>query len=190
MGLALIVIILFVVLIVVGVHNDRSTPVGDIQWNVARRVFSEASAEGKEKILAAQHILEEIVINNLRCLPKDVLEMEYTQKATRVFMMNYVMHVLSQKLTNSDHLLAVHTLTLLQLHKKGALKTSEVDWDWDKDPRFKTMPMDIIAMAAFPIKNQTMLLVYIEKHMESVLGHVVRYIGQRPADNPLNKQEQ
>ena len=190
MGVGLILIVLFVIWVIIKVREDRSISTSDIQWGVARRVFSEASGEGKEKILAAQNVLEKIIINNIRCLPKEVLDMEYTQKAIRAFIKHYVMYVVSQKLTNPEHLMAVHTLTLLQLHKKGALKTSDVDFDCDKDPSFKAMPMLINAMAGLPIENQTALLIRIEKHMESILGRRVRYIGQYPTDNPLNSQEE
>ncbi len=153
--------------------------------------LNSASPAIREKMLAAKQLLVTILINNLRCLPKDVLTMEYTQKAINAFVLYYGTSILTQQLTELEQVFTVMTLTFEELHNKGVIDINSIDLHINRDPRFQTMPTMIGAMSHFPPENQTMLLVYIEKYMQAKKGvERLRYIGQRPTDNPLNSQEE
>lgn len=134
-------------------------------------------------------LLEEIVINNLKCLPKSVLEMEFTQSAIQVFVLQYAAIVLRPKFPNPKHIGVICEVVISDLHEKGALFRKKLDPNLDDtDPLLKALPLSIQMTAHFPPENQTMLLVSIEQYMERKLGHKVRYIGQQPSDNPLNSK--
>ena len=155
----------------------------------AHKMLENSPEKEKATIITAHKAMLEIIINNIRCLPKKIIEMEYTQKAIQAFIMHYAVIITAPRLTNTDHVYTISMLTIEQLQKKGVMNFANFDNNIYKDPRFKTMPMMLRLFSQAPIKDQTALLVFIEKHMESQLGRRVRYIGQRPTDNPLNAQE-
>lgn len=135
-------------------------------------------------------LLEDVLINNLKCLPKSVLEMEFTQTAIQVFILQYASVVFAKKLSNLKYITTICELVMEDLYKKGVLARKDFDPNLnDTDPILRALPMLIQGMSQLPPQNQTMLLVAIEQYMERKEGHRVRYIGQCPADNPLNAQK-
>jgi len=195
--LVLAVVVIIVIVCVAQSGDNRSSGqasngniLGSKGLAKAHEQLNTASPAEKEKLLAAKQRLLTILITNLRCLPKDVLTMEYTQKAINAFVFYYSTTILTQELPSLDHVFAIMTLTFEDLHNKGVFDINAVDLHINRDARFQTMPMMLRAMSHIPPEQQTMLLVYIEKHMQTEKGiAVVRYIGKRPADNPLNSSE-
>ena len=172
-------------------HPSSGSVLGTQGIQKAHAHLNNVSPSVKAKMLGAKQLLVTILVNNLRCLPKDVLTMEYTQKAINGFVLYYGTSVLTQKLAGLEQVFTVMTLTFEELHNKGVIDINSIDLHINRDPRFQTMPTLIGATSQFPPENQTMLLVYIEKYMQEKKGvEVVRYIGQRPTDNPLNSQEE
>ncbi|MBR1979747.1 hypothetical protein [Candidatus Proelusimicrobium excrementi] len=172
-------------------HSSSGSVLGTQGVQKAHAHLNSVSPAIREKMQAAKQLLVTILINNLRCLPKDVLTMEYTQKAINAFVFYYGTSILTQQLTELEQVFTVMTLTFEELHNKGVIDINSIDLHINRDPRFQTMPTMLGVMSHFPPEKQTMLLVYIEKYMQAQKGvERVRYIGQRPTDNPLNSQEE
>lgn len=147
----------------------------------------EKGLEAIKKMLPAHRLLREVLVNNLQCVPKSVLEMEFTQTAIQIFILHYASMAFGQTILDPKDIGLVCKTVMEELYDKGVLARKEFDPNLDdSDPIFKVFPMMIKMCLHYPPKDQTMLLVAIEKHMESKLGHRVRYIGKRPTDNPLN----
>lgn len=142
------------------------------------------------KLMPLQQLLKDVLITNLQCLPKPVLEMEFTQLAIHIFILHYAGIVLTQKHDDPKQIGMICKIVIQELHEKGVILQKDFDpkQHFLGDPLYLSIPVAIKMFAQQPVENQTGLLVVIEKNMERELGHRVRYYGQRPADNPLNKQ--
>lgn len=188
-----ILLIITIIVVYIFIAKSAKTNSTDIKLShfkglaKAHEQLDNASLSDMKIMLAAKQLLIDILINNIRCLPKSVLYMEYTQKAINAFVFYYGSTVFNKKLSSLDQVFAVMSLTFEDLHKKGLIDMKSIDFHINEDPSFKMMPIMISAMSHLSAEQQTVLLVFIENYMGQKLGHKVRYIGQRPDDNPLNE---
>ena len=168
--------------------NNAGTHTALSSLKQAHKFFETTSQENRQEILRIKDTILTIVINNIRCLPKDILNMKYTQKAIIAFVFRYPSLTLKLSLSGFLCASAATSLVAEELDKMGVLDTTIQFYEIREDKQLSLeLPVAMKMFQNVPIEQNTCLLLIIERYMEAKLGHKVRYIGQRPADNPLNK---
>lgn len=143
-----------------------------------------------EKKVMEKHINDLIFIvkNNIQSLPEDVLNLEYTKKTINAFVWYYAMCVFFKKFKQEQCYMLL-TIVLDKLDKDKIIKFKDFDTRIFKDNRFSDMPIMIEFYSKFHSHNNTIILVFIEKYMESVTGKKVRYMNQKPQEQQKQDKE-
>lgn len=137
-----------------------------------------------EKRVASKYIdsLIFIIKNNVKYLPQNVLNMEYSQKVISAFIWYYaVVHFFDK--FSQEHSFMLLTIVLEKLDKAEIFKIEDFDLNIYKDSRWsRTMPVFIEAANKIPLVENIIILIYIEQYMESITGTKIKYI-RTPTNN-------
>jgi len=133
----------------------------------------------KEKDMIEKYIddLIYIVKNNVKYLPADVLNREYTKKTINAFIWYYATCVFLKKIKH-EQVYMILTIVLDKLDKENIIEFNNFELRIFNDDRFKTMPMMINLFNNSSVKDNTIILVFVEKYIESITGQKVRYMNQ------------
>lgn len=143
----------------------------------ARNSFQQLPENEKNAIEKCIKDVLFIVKNNIKFLPKDVIELEYTKKTINAFVWYYNMTFFVNKFSQEKGFMLL-TLIMDELEKEGILKFEDFDIRIFRDERFKTMPTMIGLFGGASLNDNTLILVFVEQYMESLTGKKVRYMNQ------------
>lgn len=118
-----------------------------------------------------------IVKNNVKYLPSDVLSLEYSKNTINAFIWYYVM-TLYIKRFEQEQCFMILAIVLDKLDKEKIISNLDFNARIFNDDRFKAMRTFIDVSNILPLKDNTIILVYIEQYMERITGKKVRYMNQ------------
>lgn len=181
-------IIVGIVLLVIFCSNGKGT--SDKFPGIEKAYNTLQKLPVDEKKVMEKHINDLIFIvkNNIQSLPEDVLNLEYTKKTINAFVWYYAMCVFFKKFKQEQCYMLL-TIVLDKLDKDKIIKFKDFDTRIFKDNRFSDMPIMIEFYSKFHSHNNTIILVFIEKYMESVTGKKVRYMNQKPQEQQKQDKE-
>lgn len=176
--MVVLVIIISIIFVLIAIFTNEDSSVN--KFPGIKKAYSEFEKLSiHEKNVMEKHIndLVYIVKNNIRYLPLDVFNLEYTSKTINAFVWHYTMSVFLKKFTQEQCFILL-TIVLDKLDKESIIKFENFNTRIFRDG-FDEMPALIGYFNGFPIENNTIILVYVEKYMERTTGKKVRYMKQK-----------
>ena len=180
-----ILIVLGILIILIVIKNNKSS---DDMPGIAKAYEDLQSLPTMEKNIAETYIddLIEIVHSNIKYLPQEVLKIEYTKKAINAFLWYYVTENFFKK-NNMKLGFIILTIVIDKLDKEGIIKHKDFDARIYKDERFILMLQMMPIFSGQPANRNTLILVFIEKYMESLTGQKVRYMNENTKEKEKRK---
>ena len=175
MEIAVIIIIVLAIVFFFFSENNSSDKTPGI--TKAYNTLNKLPTNKKIVIEKSINDLVYIVKNNVKYLPSDVLSLEYSKNTINAFIWYYVM-TLYIKRFEQEQCFMILAIVLDKLDKEKIISNLDFNARIFNDDRFKAMRTFIDVSNILPLKDNTIILVYIEQYMERITGKKVRYMNQ------------